>query len=145
MFGLVGGARGTLVAPVMVVGVVVGLAALIVPLLGVAVAGGGQRLRAWRQRHGRGGAERRARAMMSEMCPHGWRAQIIVDACHGPSRVAVDWAELSARDGEPIVSRRVFGETIDEALDAMVCDRRTDETLEQIERDAVAHGARWPE
>jgi hypothetical protein len=35
--------------------------------------------------------------------------------------------------------------TINEALDAMVADRRTDETLEQIEHGAAADGAWWPD
>jgi hypothetical protein len=43
------------------------------------------------------------------------------------------------------VIRRVWAPTIGEALDAMVADRRTDETLEQIEQGAVADGALWPD
>ena len=141
MFGLVGGARGTLVAPVVVAALV---AALAVPLLGVAIAGSGQSVRTWRRRRSSATAERRARSMMSELCPHGWRAQITVGG-HGPRTVALEWAELSSRNGEPIVSRRVWGETIEDALDAMVSDRRTDATLERIERSAMTDGARWPE
>ena len=41
--------------------------------------------------------------------------------------------------------RRVWAPTIGEALEAMVADRRTDETLEQIEQGAVADGALWPD
>jgi hypothetical protein len=145
MFGSVGGARGALVAPVVVAAVVAGLAALVVPLLGVAVAGSGHRIRIWRRRRSAACAERRARAMMSEMCPAGWRARITLQGEVSAARVAVEWAELSADGEQPVVSRRVWGETIDEALDAMVADRRTDLTLEWIERDAVAHGAHWPE
>ena len=143
-FGSVGGGRGTLVAPVVVAAVVVALAALVVPLLGLAAAGTGERLRIWHRRR-TAPARRRVESMMSELCPAGWRAQVTVHSGAGASRVAVDWAELSADGEQPLVSRRVWGETIDDALDAMVADRRTDETLERIERDAVAHGARWPE
>jgi hypothetical protein len=145
MFGSVGGARGALVAPVVVVAVVAGLAALVVPLLGMALAGSGHRIRIWRRRRSAASVERRARAMMSEMCPAGWQAHITVQGEVPATRVAVDWAELSDDGERPVVSRRVWGETIDEALDAMVVDRRTDLTLERIERDAVAHGAHWPE
>lgn len=41
--------------------------------------------------------------------------------------------------------RRVWAPTIGEALDAMVADRRTDETLEEIEQGAAADGALWPD
>ncbi len=100
-------------------------------------------------------AEARARALMSELCPQGWRAQITL---LGPSdepppdapgrdraRVALDWAELEDENGRAAVIRRVWARSIDEALDAMVADRRTDETLEQIERGAVADGTLWPD
>jgi hypothetical protein len=149
-FGVVAVARGGLMAPVTAAAVAVCVAAVAVPLIGVATLNSGLSLRAWRSRRRRRraipGSEMRVRALMSELCPHGWRAQITVEAADGErQRVAVEWAELSARDGQPLVSRRVWGSTIGEALDAMVCDRRTDETLERIERGAVADGARWPE
>ena len=92
-----------------------------------------------------------ARAMMSELCPHGWRAQITLfgadddlppDApAHGEARVALDWAELDDERGHVAVERRVWAPSIAEALEAMVLDRRTDATLEQIERGAST----WPE
>jgi hypothetical protein len=41
--------------------------------------------------------------------------------------------------------RRVWAPTISEALDAMVADRRTDETLQNIEQAALADGVRWPD
>ncbi len=91
-------------------------------------------------------AEASARALMSELCPHGWRAHITL---FGPdddlpagapaddrSRVMLDWAELDDVYGHVAVERRVWAPTIAEALEAMVADRRTDETLEQIERRA---------
>lgn len=100
--------------------------------------------------------ERRARAMMSELCPYGWHAQItLLEGAIDPDgidsrppaqpRVALDWAELSAETGRPVVMRRVWAGSIGAALEAMVADRRTDETLEQIEQGADADGARWPD
>lgn len=100
-------------------------------------------------------AEWRARALMSELCPHGWTAQITLfgtgedasgePAHREPPRVALDWAELENDCGRAAVTRRVWAPTIVEALEAMVADRRTDETLEQIEHGAVADGALWPD
>jgi hypothetical protein len=100
-------------------------------------------------------AEARARALMSELCPHGWRAQITLfgpgdelppDAPEGErSQVALDWAELESERRGIAVVRRVWAPSIGEALEAMVADRRTDETLEQIEQSAVADGSLWPD
>lgn len=146
-FLLIHGARSGLVAPVLAAAVVVCVSAVAVPLLGVAVSSG-EGLRFWRRRRGdhpTAAAESRAQAMMSELCPHGWRAQVTVQGDPDRRRVAIDWAELSADGGEPVVSRRVWGSTLSEALDAMVSDRRMDETLERIEQGAVARGARWPD
>jgi hypothetical protein len=99
-------------------------------------------------------AELRARSMMSELCPNGWRAQITVferedevpetaPRARGV-RVALDWAELSNGQDEVAVMRRVWAPTIADALDAMVADRQTDETLEQIEK-AAGLDAAWPD
>ena len=94
--------------------------------------------------------ETRLRAAMSELCPHGWRAHVTLfgpddelpgDAPAGArSRVALDWAELAEDGDREAIVRRVWAPTVAEALEAMVSDRRTDETLEQIERAAV-----WPD
>jgi hypothetical protein len=138
---------------------VIGLAALAVELLGRIVPRGRSALRARRHRRRRlvaaANVERRTRALMSELCPQGWRAQITLfgpgDAlpADAPSedraRVALDWAELEDGSGRAAVVRRVWAPTIGEALEAMVADRRTDETLEQIERGAVTDGAPWPD
>ncbi len=143
-----------------VIAFVVSVGAVAVPTLGVAISRAGGRLRWWRGRHKRqdaaAHAEARARAMMSQLCPHGWRAQITLFADADPddhrpltpgggrARVALDWTEL--RDGRrPAVMRRVWAGSVSAALEAMVADRRTDETLEQIERGAVADGVLWPE
>lgn len=94
--------------------------------------------------------ESRLRATMSELCPHGWRAQVTLfaaddelppDAPPGRrSRVALDWAELESERGDAAVVRRVWAPTVTEAMEAMIADRRTDETLEQIERAVM-----WPD
>lgn len=158
-----GGGRGhpvsmSLLEPFALVAFVICSGAVGVPLLGLLVSGARGALRAFKARRRRlrlaASAEMRARAMMSEMCPHGWRAEITIldgesaledsERARG-DRVAVDWAELEGDGGRPAVMRRVWAPTIGEALDAMVADRRTDQTLEQIEQGAVADGALWPD
>lgn len=148
-----------LLAPFLLIAFVVCVGAVAVPLLGVMVNGTRGLVRARRARRRRlkaaANAELHARAMMSELCPHGWRAQITLFApgdeerSGGPtgprSQVALDWTELRDASGTPAVMRRVWAPTIGEALDAMVADRRTDETLERIEQGAVADGAAWPD
>ncbi len=95
--------------------------------------------------------EARLRATMSELCPHGWRAHVTLfdpaDELPGDApppgeraRVALDWAELDEDSGEPVIVRRVWAPTVIQAMEAMIADRRTDETLERIERAAV-----WPD
>ena len=132
---------------------------LLPPLTRLVVTRSRSAIRGWRtaRRRLRAAAtvEMRARAMMSELCPHGWHAQItLLEGAIDPEgnvaggrrpRVALDWTELSAEDGRPAVMRRVWAENIGAALEAMVADRRTDETLEQIEQGAVADGALWPD
>jgi hypothetical protein len=149
----------SVLAPLALVGFVICVGAIAVPLLGFVVSGTRGLLRSRRGRrrrlHAAAGAELRARAMMSELCPHGWRAQITMfagDEEENPptadgrqARVALDWMELRDHGDQPAVVRRVWAATIGDALEAMVADRRTDETLEQIEQGAVANGALWPD
>lgn len=133
----------------------ISLGVLIVPLLGLAVSTCHDAVRSWRRRRKRlraaAEAEMRARAMMSELCPHGWRAQLTILAgdeeneAGGRGGVSVEWTEFQNASGRPAVMRRVWAPTIAEALDAMVADRRTDETLERIEQGAAADGALWPD
>lgn len=160
-FGAVGfhPGRASLLAPLALIGLVVCVGAVMVPLLGIAVSSARGVARSWhgrrRRLHAAASAELRARALMSELCPHGWRAQITMfsggnDEPPTPAggrraRVALDWTELAPDGGRPAVMRRVWAPTIGEALEAMVADRRTDETLEQIEQGAVADGALWPD
>ncbi len=144
-----------LIAPLILVAFVICIGALIVPLLGLAVSSCRDTVRSWRGRRRRlrtaAGAEMHARAMMSELCPHGWRAQITVltgDEEHEDGErggVSLQWTELQDESGRPAVMRRVWAPTIAEALEAIVADRRTDETLERIEQGAVADGALWPD
>jgi hypothetical protein len=152
---------GSLLAPLALIAFVVCAGAVLVPVVGVAASRARSLLRSWRGRrrrlHAAARAEGRARAMMSELCPHGWRAQITLFAGADPddhrpltpdgrrAQVALDWTELRDESGRPAVMRRVWAGTVAEALEAMVADRRTDETLERIERGAVADGALWPE
>jgi hypothetical protein len=156
--GHYGGAALTLTDFVVLALVILGVA-LAVELLARVVPRGRTALRARRARQRRvvadAGVERRTRALMSELCPQGWRAQITlfgpgdpvpVDAPSGErAHVALDWAELEDDRGRVAVVRRVWAPTIAEALEAMVADRRTDETLEQIERGAPPEGATWPD
>jgi hypothetical protein len=87
-----------------------------------------------------------ALAVMGELCPHGWQAQITlygwgapVPPDAPPSRVPLvelEWKQFDAEPGLVAVARRVWAPTIGEALQQMVDDRRTDITLEQIEAQA---------
>lgn len=84
-----------------------------------------------------------ALAVMGELCPHGWQAQITlygwgapVPADAPPSRVPLvelEWKQFEEESGRVAVARRVWAATIEEALQAMVEDRWTDVTLEEIE------------
>jgi hypothetical protein len=146
--------------PLLLLAVGVGVGVVMLPLLGLIVPRTRRGVRTWRARRRQAraavNAERRARAIMSELCPFGWQAQITLFASSNSDElpsverprapVALDWAELSAHPtGRPAVMRRVWAPTIAEALQAMVADRQTDEALEQIEQLAAAEGALWPD
>ena len=95
----------------------------------------------------------RALAVMGELCPHGWRAQIGLYGGDAPvpadapaSReplVALEWKQYAEESEQVVVARRVWAPTIGQALQAMVDDRRTDITLERIER-AAGEGGELP-
>ena len=154
-------AGGGLIGPLVLIGVcaVAGglLLPLLLPLVRMLVNRGRDLLRArvgrWRRVGSEIGAERRARAMMGELCPHGWRAELTlyegraVTESGDPVRaqVALDWYELRPGGGQPAVVRRVWASSVVAALEAMVADRRTDAALEQIELRASADGASWPD
>lgn len=98
-----------------------------------------------------------ALAVMGELCPHGWDAQIHLYGWGAPvppdapparaPLVALEWKEYGeGEDGEPgpvVVARRVWAPTIEQALQSMVDDRRTDVALEEIERAGGDDSAAW--
>jgi len=94
-----------------------------------------------------------ALAVMGELCPHGWQAQITLYGWGAPvpddappSRVPLvelEWKQFDEESGRVAVARRVWAPTIGEALQSMVEDRRTDLTLEQIEHAADEDDVRW--
>jgi hypothetical protein len=151
--------RADLLGPLTALVVAAGTGGLAVVVLGKVVPRTRRALRSpivrRRRLRAAANAELRARAMMDELCPHGWRAQItLYGASEGPvvdgpdrnrDRVAIDWAAFEDEESREGVVRRVWAPTISEALDAMVADRRTDETLQHVEQDALADGAMWPD
>jgi hypothetical protein len=88
----------------------------------------------------------RALAVMGEMCPYGWQAQITLYGWGAPvppdapparaPLVELEWKQFDEEPGRVVVARRVWAPTIEQALQSMVDDRRTDVTLEQIEQAA---------
>ncbi|MGI8922296.1 MAG: hypothetical protein ACR2HD_11645 [Solirubrobacteraceae bacterium] len=95
-----------------------------------------------------------ARAAMEDLCSEGWQAQITlygwgapVPSDAPPARrplVSIDYTEYGSRaTHEVAVVRRIWAESIPAALEAMVQSRRTDATLEEIERAASDEGDRW--
>jgi hypothetical protein len=95
-----------------------------------------------------------ALAVMGELCPHGWQAQVTVYGVQAPlpadapaSRiplVELEWKQFDARSREVARTRRAWAPSIAEALQTMVDERQTDVALEQIERTAAEDGgAGW--
>lgn len=94
-----------------------------------------------------------ALAIMGELCPHGWQAQIVlrgwgapVPADAPPSRVPLvelEWKQFEEESGRVLVARRVWAPTIGEALQTMVEDRHTDLALEQIEQTVAEDDDVW--
>jgi hypothetical protein len=87
-----------------------------------------------------------ALAVMGELCPHGWQAQITLYGWGAPipddapparaPLVELEWKQFAEEPGRVAVARRVWAPTIEGALQVMVDDRRTDLALEQIEQAA---------
>jgi hypothetical protein len=95
-----------------------------------------------------------ALAVMGELCPHGWQAQITIHGGDGPifaetSRSEAETVELEWKQYDEelrvLVARRVWAATPGEALQKMVEDRRTDLALEQIEQALGDENVRWSE
>jgi hypothetical protein len=94
--------------------------------------------------------EWQALAVMGELCPDGWQAQITLYGWGAPvpddappSRVPLvelEWKQFEQEPGRVAVERRVWAPTIERALQTMVDDRRTDVALEQIEQAAAENG-----
>jgi hypothetical protein len=94
-----------------------------------------------------------ALAVMGELCPHGWQAQLTLYGWGAPipddappSRaplVELEWKQFDDEAGHVVVARRVWAPTIGQALQSMVEDRQTDLTLEQIEQIAAAEDVWW--
>jgi hypothetical protein len=94
-----------------------------------------------------------ALTVMGELCPHGWQAQITLYGWGAPvpddappSRVPLvelEWMQFEDESGQIAVARRVWAPTIPEALQLMVEDRKTDITLEAIERAAEGDDDLW--
>jgi hypothetical protein len=94
--------------------------------------------------------------VMGELCPHGWRAEITFHGAGAPipdedlpsrsSPVAVEWKLYEDEGKRVAVERRVSAETIDDALQRMVDDRRLDVVLEEIEQSSARpeNGTRSP-
>jgi hypothetical protein len=96
-------------------------------------------------------AESSARAMMDELCPDGWHAEIVLFSSAGElpleapdperTRVQLHWRELN----DSAELRRIWARDVKSALEAMVADRVMEETLQRIEQQALADGANWPD
>ena len=94
-----------------------------------------------------------ALAIMGELCEHGWQAHITlygwgapIPADAPPARaplVELEWKQFDEEPGRVAVARRVWAPTIDQALQTMVDDRRTDITFEQIEQAAAEDDDVW--
>lgn len=109
-----------------------------------------------RSRRSRGLAldEEQARMSMTQLCRHGWRAQLTLYGSQellpddAPDvegiRVRLDWHELAGGESpderDVAVARRLWSRTIPGALRAMVEDRRLDHELEEIERAQIGRG-----
>jgi hypothetical protein len=94
-----------------------------------------------------------ALAVMGELCPHGWQAQITLYGWGAPvpadapqSRtplVELEWKQFDEEPGRVVVARRVWSPTIGQALASMVEDCRTDMALEEIEQAASEDDGVW--
>ena len=134
----------TLVGAAIIGGLLLKLAERVVP--GVRRA-----LRSHKRLRAAAAVELRARAMMDELCPDGWQAQILMfssaeelpDDAPEPARtrILLEWELL----GQPAVTRQIWARDIKQALEAMVAERITDDTLQQIEQRALLEGTIWPD
>jgi hypothetical protein len=107
-----------------------------------------------RERHPRPVADEwQALAVMGELCPHGWQAELKlygwgapIPSDAPPSRVPqveLEWKQFEEDSVHIAVARRVWAPSIGDALATMVRDRRTDMVLEEIERSAAEDADGW--
>jgi hypothetical protein len=85
-----------------------------------------------------------ALAVMGELCPEGWQAEITLYGWGAPipsdapdarvPPVELEWKQFEQEPPRVAVARRLWAPTIAQALETMVQDRATDRLLEQIER-----------
>jgi hypothetical protein len=95
----------------------------------------------------------RAFALMGELCPYGWQAEITMYGWGAPvpddapqarvPLVELEWKLFDDESGRVAVARRVWATSIGEALQTMVDHRRTDIALEEIEQSAAAEEDLW--
>jgi hypothetical protein len=95
----------------------------------------------------------KALAVMGELCPHGWEAHVKLYGWGAPvpadapawrvPLIELEWKQYAEETGQVAVARRVWAPTIGDALQSMVDDRRTDVTLEEIERAAADDDVSW--
>src|SRR5271165_5465727 len=88
-----------------------------------------------------------ALAVMGELCPDGWQAQITLYGWGAPvpadapaSRaplVELEWRRFDADPTRSVSARRCWSPSIGEALQTMVDSRRADLELEQIEQHVL--------
>jgi carbohydrate-binding DOMON domain-containing protein len=88
-----------------------------------------------------------ALAVMGELCPDGWQAQITLSGWGAPvpadappshvPLVELEWKQFDEESNRVLVARRVWAPTIADALQTMVEDRLTDLRFEQIEQAAA--------
>ena len=94
-----------------------------------------------------------ALAVMGELCPYGWQAEVTLYGWGAPvpedappartPLVALDWKQFGEEPGRVLVQRRMWARTIEEALQKMVDDRRLDVRLEQIGQEATSDDVPW--
>lgn len=103
------------------------------------------RRRDWRSRPV--GDQWSALAVMGDLCPDGWLARITLRGGTGPTfgdrpspgprSVELEWRQFDGPSGRVVAARRLSAPTIAAAMQAMVEDRSTDMTLEEIEQAAA--------
>lgn len=84
-------------------------------------------------------------AVMGELCPKGWQAQITVYGDGAPTPldapptraplVELEWVQFDGEPRQVTVARRAWARTIGGAMQMMVDERSTDLSLKQLEAE----------